>query len=745
MKFSLLAFGRVAILLAAGAFATSAGADPAKELLSNGTFETPGTDQEWPSGWAKLKAGGSWEIEEGSRFLRLTSTMPGATTLLFQPVQLPDDVRALELTWRWRVSGLKPGAKPWFDARMMLEFRDASGAKIPGSPQAPHRRRNTEGWEEVRLAFLVPKGAAMLALMPALLEVEAGTLDLDDVALRPVDPAPLEEAARDAAAQKAEKRVRDVAARRERATALLAATQSLVTNGSCETDAKRPFDSPDGWSLPSHSAWLEEDGNHFLRLSASRPGETVLLYRAFDLPSDTRALELSWRWRISDLVPGPEAWFDARILLHFIDADGRRLKPSPGASYSRKSTAGWVERSARFLVPEGAVALEFMPALFQVRAGTFDLDDIMLRPTDPEALVAEARARAEAERAANVPPEEPCRDRWPPALRVAGNQIVTDNGEKVMLRGVNVVSLEFLPRGDHLLRSVQVAIDDWRANVIRLPVKDSFWRGTEGGARDGGAAYRELVAAAITMAANRGAYVLLDLHRFRAPREEHVAFWRDAAAAYKDHPAVLFDLFNEPHGMDWKTWRDGGFVKERKQPADEDAFLSADETARAAAGFESVGMQRLIDAVRDAGASNIVVCGGLDWAYDLSGIAAGHELDDRGGRGLVYSTHIYPWKRGWHEKVLCVADRHPVLVGEVGCDIKKLDFIPAEAQEDPFTWAPDMLGFMEHHGLHWTAFSFHPSASPVLITDWNYTPSPFWGDFVRRALRGDEFPLGKSR
>ena len=100
---------------------------------------------------------------------------------------------------------------------------------------------------------------------------------------------------------------------------------------------------------------------------------------------------------------------------------------------------------------------------------------------------------------------------------------------------------------------------------------------------------------------------------------------------------------------------------------------------------------------------------------------------------------------GWQEKVLVVAERHPILVGEVGADIKKMDFIPASAQEDPFTWVPDMLGLIQKHRLHWTAFSFHPSATPVLITGWDYTPTPFWGVFVKEALAGKQFELKKLR
>ena len=40
---------------------------------------------------------------------------------------------------------------------------------------------------------------------------------------------------------------------------------------------------------------------------------------------------------------------------------------APGAPNTRKNTEAGLSGSVQFLVPEGAVALEFMPALFQVQ------------------------------------------------------------------------------------------------------------------------------------------------------------------------------------------------------------------------------------------------------------------------------------------------------------------------------------------------------------------------------------------
>ena len=53
-------------------------------------------------------------------------------------------------------------------------------------------------------------------------------------------------------------------------------------------------------------------------------------------------------------------------------------QPSP--PYAQRDTAGWVSKSKQFLVPEGALTLVLMPSLFQVQAGTLDLDDLVLKP-----------------------------------------------------------------------------------------------------------------------------------------------------------------------------------------------------------------------------------------------------------------------------------------------------------------------------------------------------------------------------
>ena len=711
---------------------------PASSLVANSAMELDADGDGWPDGWPQLKEGSSWETEGGNHFIRLTSSTPGSTVMLYREVNLPEDTTALEITWRQRVTGLKPGKQPWFDARIMMGFMDANRTPISPDPSAPYARNDTNGWQDKSIKFLVPAQARILKFMPALFQVEAGTFDLDDIVIKPVDAAPLKAAAAEAAAARAAKLGAEAASRQAKVAASLTTGAALISNG----DFEKPNASGDfAADWPKAGSWeTDTDGNHFLRLKSTAPGATVLVYRSITLPAGVKAFELSLRWRISGLKPGDMPWFDARIMMDVKDASGNKLTPQPSPLYSRSNTkdGAWVSRTTSFLVPEGGVTLDLMPSLFQVKAGTFDVDDIVLKPTDPDAIIAKQKEREAIAAKSRVPVEQDNKAKWPAELRSQGNRLVTvDGGKEVWLQGMNVASLEWTVTGEQVHKSIVVGIDEWKGNVIRLPVNHAYWFGRKG-QTDGGTAYRAIIDQAVTLAANRGAYLVLDLHTYRAPKDEYLEFWTDAATRYKNHPAVIFDLMNEPHGITWEVWRDGGFVGE-KLDRDEAAFLTAEERAKAQ-GFQSPGMQKMLDTVRATGAKNMVLVGGLDYAYQLDGILKGFGLKDTTGNGIIYACHIYPWKSGWQKYLLDAAAKYPILLGEVGADANKMSFMPASQQEDWQTWTPAILGLIQQYKLNWTAWCFHPSASPRMLLDWNYTPTPFWGQQAKDALSGKQFP-----
>lgn len=301
----------------------------------------------------------------------------------------------------------------------------------------------------------------------------------------------------------------------------------------------------------------------------------------------------------------------------------------------------------------------------------------------------------------------------PPELATSGNQIVVKaTSTPVRLTGVNIPSLEWSLTGEHLAQSLPNAIIDWQAKIIRLPVEQDNWLSPANGA-----AYKTVVDGVIANASTAGVYVLLDLHEYGQPTANAATFWTDAATRYKNNPAVIFGLCNEPHGTTWTVWRDGD--------------------------SNGPGMQGLLNAVRATGANNVVTAGGLDFAYNLSGIIAGYALTEAtGGNGIVYETHIYPWKGSWQANVGNIAQVYPVLVGEIGHP-GVTSFIGLTFEAHP-TWVPRILDFVDTHKLNWTGWSFYPGADPRMIVDWEYVPTEFWGTPAFQRLQSYQNPAAEK-
>jgi hypothetical protein len=56
-----------------------------------------------------------------------------------------------------------------------------------------------------------------------------------------------------------------------------------------------------------------------------------------------------------------------------------------------------------------------------------------------------------------------------------------------------------------------------------------------------------------------------------------------------------------------------------------------------------------------------------------------------------------------------------------------------------------MLGFIQKYRLNWTGWCLHPAATPIMISDWKYTPTPYWGKPAKEALAGKQFVMKKMR
>ena len=659
-------------------------------------------------------------VPEGKRDFDVPFKGAGQMSLVYTPVFFQKGTAGVVVSGEAKWDDVVRGDKSWFDARIMTDFIDSKCKKVKGGPAIGGWHGKGGEWKPFRKSIKVPDGAAGIALMPCLFNVKAGTLAIRNLSVE----------AQETFVEDPEDKARREAAEKRKA------------ENAAKTRAKAKYQLDKyGTLIPA-----KKEGELYAHLVSTTPGKMLNDYKEYGLPEGVDALKLSWKWNVANLKTGDKPWFDARVLMKFKDAEGREVKPEPRPTYVQKSTGGWQERENAFLVPKEAVKLVVMFTLFQVKSGEMDVADVRLVPTDSQPLIA-AKEREKRQIAARfVPDEEPVKEKWPSELRVVGNRLRDAAGNEVWLQGVNAGGMESIPNTDQIVKSVVVAIDEWKSNCVRLPVNETFWFGTSAYQSDGGAAYRAAVDKIVTLAANRGAYIALDLHRFRAPKAEHISFWKDA------HPAVLFDLFNEPHGISWEVWRNGGWVGEAGK-VDESAFLTAEEKKKNQ-GFESVGMQALVDAVRSTGAKNVVIAGGLYWANDLTGIeseaiekgeAKSYRLDEKGGDGIMYAWHTYHWHKGW-ARILPVAAKHPIFLGEVGAAPREeMTFIPMEQKEDWRTFVPDMLGFIQKYRINWTGWCFHPKAGPCMIENWDYEPTPYWGEFALRALKGEKFELNKIR
>ena len=340
-------------------------------------------------------------------------------------------------------------------------------------------------------------------------------------------------------------------------------------------------------------------------------------------------------------------------------------------------------------------------------------------------------------------------------LHVQGNKLLNKRGEAVMLTGVNCSSLEWQCNPDKLVRTVQVALDDWHANTIRLPLSQDKWFGFGGDQRgqdESGERYRAMVDEIVKEVAARRKYIILDLHRSNCgswgefisgnmPDMNSLVFWKNIAIRFRNHPNVLFGIFNEPFKVSWECWRDGGEVTVEYAPQNIGNQIMRDESGEPELQritYHAPGLQEMVRTVRAVGANNVAILAGLDWGYELDGVDKGYVVDDCGGNGLMLDSHEYPWKRldNWDELVTVVADRYSILIGECGHYGEGVEVYEGPQREPSAVWVPRLLDWVEKNGYHITAWDFHDAAGPCLIKNLeDFEPTPFWGVYFKEFLK----------
>jgi aryl-phospho-beta-D-glucosidase BglC (GH1 family) len=267
--------------------------------------------------------------------------------------------------------------------------------------------------------------------------------------------------------------------------------------------------------------------------------------------------------------------------------------------------------------------------------------------------------------------------------------------------------------------------EQWNAKLVRLSLNQDFWLS---GSAQYDSSYQCWVNQQVEWIRTAGMGVILDLHwsdcgnlqlskSCQQPMADSnsVTFWTQVATQYKNQNDVLFELYNEPMQIAWNIWRDGG-------------SLSSSGGCCSSGSFNAVGMQQLYDAVRATGANNFVVVGGINWAYDLSGVTSGYALN---GSNIIYNTHPYDHNDGskmpsdWPRAFGNLAKQKPVMATEFGQYCYDTDY------------DQEFIQFAASYNMSWTSWAWFVSGCefPSIISDWNGTPLGDVGQLIQTSLK----------
>ena len=334
-----------------------------------------------------------------------------------------------------------------------------------------------------------------------------------------------------------------------------------------------------------------------------------------------------------------------------------------------------------------------------------------------------------------------------PALHVSGNRLVNSAGQRVVLHGVDRSGGEYacvhgFGDWDGPMNQASVtAMKSWHVNAVRVPLNEACWNGESYvKPQFRGERYRQAVHAYVRLLNNNGLVAILDLHwtggaytgpssgcrsaqaRCQKPMpdaSQSIPFWASVARTFKGNNAVIFDLFNEPfperafggsEAEGWRCWLRGG-------------------GACAGISYRVAGMQSLVTTIRSAGATNVIMLGGLGYAGDLSQWLRHEPVDP--DHDLAASWHSYNFsecdtRSCWAGQIARVIAKVPVIVGEMGendCSSRYINSLMSwldSKSTSYLAWA-------------WNA-DFACSAGPGLISSYAGTPTAY-GAGYRSHLR----------
>lgn len=153
----------------------------------------------------------------------------------------------------------------------------------------------------------------------------------------------------------------------------------VIRIASAEAVVDGGFDQDSAWQLfgGEMAAIREEDGQRFLRLSTTWPGQTGYAEQDVVIDPAWVGVVISARFRSRDLVLGPDEGNRPRVSACFLDAKGEQVGDWARSPQIRTS-GGWQTCALASRVPAQSVRLRLQVGSWSCR-GTTDIDDVSVK------------------------------------------------------------------------------------------------------------------------------------------------------------------------------------------------------------------------------------------------------------------------------------------------------------------------------------------------------------------------------
>lgn len=314
-------------------------------------------------------------------------------------------------------------------------------------------------------------------------------------------------------------------------------------------------------------------------------------------------------------------------------------------------------------------------------------------------------------------------------LSVEGPRIIR-NGQWFVPNGVQIVGLvapvgalrnapRLMAAREHLSEQELRNAFNWNANTIRFQLSQP---GLDPQDPLYSTQYVSEVQRAVQIARNLGFIVIASIQD-QNPSGERVRHKMPIAATerslltlaqlFNSDRGVMYELFNEPALYatpdNWRLWRDGGNDPEGGEPI--------------------VGMQTLINAVRNTGSQNVLIIDGLQWAQTFADVPP---ITDPAQK-IVYGVHPYfghldyfpnVWELQWGyltaQRCAVAATEWCAMTGPQKPEWRR------GLMGDQMAAVPErLLNFLQAHGIGIIGWAF--DLPGTIVSDFNGTPTVYQG------------------